>query len=215
MNITILGATGMAGSAILHEATRRGHHAIAASRHPQPSSEQSITPLVIDLHHPGTELASAMAKSDALVLAVRMRPGEESHLAPITSHVLDLARIAQIHTLIVGGASPLRSPQSSQTLVLDDPTFVPPQWRSIAAASLEQFDACMSHPNQNWTYLSPSAIFEPGVGTGTYRRGDNTLLLNHDGTSRITPDDLALAVLDELEHPGQQQHFTVIEHSAP
>ena len=95
--------------------------------------------------------------------------------------------------------------------VLDDPTFVPPQWRDVASASLDQFNACTEHPNQNWTYLSPSAVFEPGQGTGAYRRGGDTLLINHDGTSRITPADLALAVLDELEQPSTQRHFTAIE----
>ncbi|OZY79883.1 NADH-flavin reductase, partial [Streptococcus pyogenes] len=51
----------------------------------------------------------------------------------------------------------------------------------------------------------------PGQGTGAYRRGGDTLLINHDGTSRITPADLALAVLDELEQPSTQRHFTAIE----
>lgn len=35
MNITVLGATGMAGAAIAQEATRRGHHVTAVSRNPQ------------------------------------------------------------------------------------------------------------------------------------------------------------------------------------
>lgn len=62
----------------------------------------------------------------------------------------------------------------------------------------------------NWTYLSPSAFIEPGERTGKFRLGGEQLLLNEKGESRISNQDFAIAVLDELENPThKQQRFTV------
>lgn len=211
MKITVLGATGMAGTAIAQEATRRGHQVTAVSRHPRSNDAPDTPTVAVDLTQTDAPLQPALAGTDAVVVAVRMATGDEARIAPMTSYVLDQASTAGIRTLIVGGAAPLRSPADPELLVLDDPAYVPTPWRDIASASLAQFNACTEHPNQNWIYLSPSAVFEPGQGTGAYRRGGNTLLVNHDGTSRITPPDLALAVLDELEHPSTEHHVTAIE----
>lgn len=98
--------------------------------------------------------------------------------------------------------------------MLDDPSYVPPAWRTIAQASIDQFEACRRHPYSAWTYFSPPAIFEPGERTGNYARGTNTLLVDQDGSSRISAADFAIAVLDELENPGPDSHVTVATMSA-
>ncbi len=59
-------------------------------------------------------------------------------------------------------------------------------------------------------YLSPTAVLEPGERTGRYRRGTETLLLGADGKSRISAEDLAVAVLDELRTPATDRHLTVV-----
>lgn len=211
MNITVLGATGMAGTAIVSEATRRGHRVTTVSRRPQVQQSDLVTSIPMDLTQPDAPLSDAFRNADAVVLAVRFQPGAEENLVPLTTRVLQQTNVTRARVLIVGGAGPLHSPRDRSMRVVDDPTYVPIQWRDIAIASCQQFEACVDHQNQNWVYLSPPAIFEPGAGTGTYRRGGDTLLLDADGTSRITPQDLALAVLDELEHPQPEMHFTVIE----
>ena len=62
----------------------------------------------------------------------------------------------------------------------------------------------------NWTYLSPSAFIEPGERTGKFRLGRDQLLVNDQGESRISNQDFAVALVDELEHPQHlQQRFTV------
>ena len=136
--------------------------------------------------------------------------GHESDLARLTTAVLDAASRSRTPLLIIGGAAPLRSPGDPGTLAIDDPTIVPPAWRDVAQASLDQFRACQAHSYKGWVYLSPPAIFAPGDATGSYRRGTATLLRDACGQSRISPEDLALAVVDELEHPGGEQHITVV-----
>ncbi|MFC3454356.1 hypothetical protein [Amycolatopsis speibonae] len=76
-----------------------------------------------------------------------------------------------------------------------------------AAAGTAQLQACEAHAG-DCVYLSPPAILEPGVRTGAYRRGTTTILAAADGSSRISAEDLAVAIVDELENPGRDRHFT-------
>ena len=60
-----------------------------------------------------------------------------------------------------------------------------------------------------WTFLSPSAEFVPGERTGQFRVGKDALLSNAQG-SRISFEDYAVALVDEIEHPAHvRQRFTV------
>ncbi|MHC5264457.1 NAD(P)-dependent oxidoreductase [Streptomyces sp. UC4497] len=214
MNITVLGATGMVGSRLVTEAVLRRHQVVAASRRPLETTTPGITPVAVDAHtagQHGVALDTALNKADAAVLAIRPAPGQEDSIAPLTSAVLDATARAGIRLLVVGGAGPLKSPGRLGRLVIDDPDHVPTQWRAIAGASTTQLRTCDAHENTNWTYLSPPAVLEPGTRTGSYRRGTTTLLTDPDGTSRISVEDLATAVLDELERPRRDRHFTVAQ----
>ena len=62
----------------------------------------------------------------------------------------------------------------------------------------------------DWSYVSPAALIEPGKRTGKYRIGSDQLLTDAKGESRISAEDFAAALLDELEHPAHvRQRITV------
>ncbi|MFT4021678.1 MAG: NAD(P)-dependent oxidoreductase, partial [Acinetobacter sp.] len=65
------------------------------------------------------------------------------------------------------------------------------------------------HSEIDWSYLSPSAEFAPGKRTGEFKIGQDELIVTED-VSRISAEDFAVALVDELEN-GQhlQQRFTV------
>ena len=209
MRITVLGATGMAGTAVVNEALRRGHKVTAVSRRRRHQSGAHLTSCLLDVTDV-EGVAGLLEDSDAAVVALRPPAGHESDLVRLTTAVLDAASRSRTPLLIIGGAAPLSSPTDPSILAIDDPTIVPPAWRDVAQASLDQFRVCQAHSYEGWVYLSPPAIFGPGDVTGAYRRGTTTLLRDAHGASRISPEDLALAVVDELERPGDQQHFTVV-----
>ncbi|MFC9255025.1 NAD(P)-dependent oxidoreductase [Amycolatopsis thailandensis] len=204
MKIAVVGATGMTGSRVVAEAVSRGHHVTAVSRRTPPESPHPDVDVVrgdlTDVDRMGTVFAGV----DAVVGATRPAPGAEDTVAATVKALLDAA--AGTRVLVVGGAGPLRSPSGG--LVIDDPEFVPPEWRTIASASTTQLRACEAHAG-DWVYLSPPAMLEPGVRTGAYRRGTTTILAAADGSSRISAEDLAVAIVDELENPGRDRHFTV------
>ena len=53
-------------------------------------------------------------------------------------------------------------------------------------------------------------MLEPGQRTGKFRLGGDQLLVDAKGESRISVEDYAVAMLDELEQPKHvRQRFTV------
>jgi putative NADH-flavin reductase len=199
VKIAVIGASGMVGSRVVTEALHRGHDVTAVFRGEVPEGQPGVRGDATD-----RELMDRLLSGvDGVVAATRPRPGEEHTAEPVTRALLDAALATRTRILVVGGAAPLRSPDGG--LVLDDSRYVPTHIRPIAAASVRQLEVCRAHA-ADWVYLSPPALLEPGLRTGTYRRGTDVLLT---GPSSISAEDLAVAVVDELTEPGADRHFTV------
>ncbi|XVQ10202.1 NAD(P)-dependent oxidoreductase [Spirillospora sp. CA-255316] len=209
MKITVIGATGMVGSRVTSEAVGRGHLVTAASRRP-PERPYPVgaTATVADLTDPRA-LDGVVTGADAVVVSVRPVLNDEAAVTGTMRRVLDIAAARRARVVVVGGAGPLRSPADPDRLVADDPAYVPEAWRAIAAASVTQLRACERHGKADWTYLSPPAVLALGERTGGYRRGTDLLLTDASGASRITAEDLAVAVVDELEERSGARHLTV------
>lgn len=215
MTIAVLGATGMVGSRVITEAGGRGHQVLALSRKRRASEDPNVTPIGVDASDSsavGEALAGSASNgaADAVVLAVRTVPVDQEFLVGATRTVLDIAARLGIRVLVVGGAGALRSPGDQDLLVAHNPVYVPAEWKTVAAAGIAQLRTCQAHADADWVYLSPPALLEPGERTGRYRRGTDTLLTAADGQSWISAEDLAVAVVDELETPGSEYHVTVV-----
>jgi putative NADH-flavin reductase len=86
---------------------------------------------------------------------------------------------------------------------------LPAQWIPIAA-SHDRALKMLQASDINWTYLSPAAFFEPGERTGKFRLGTNQLITDSKGDSRISLEDYAIALVDELERPAHERaRFTI------
>ncbi|KUN08712.1 hypothetical protein AQI95_06740 [Streptomyces yokosukanensis] len=215
MTIAVLGATGMVGGRVVTEASARGHRVSALSRRPPESEDPAVTPVAVDVSDPqAVREALAGSAADAVVLTVRTVPVDQDFLVGATRTVLDAAAGLGIRVLVVGGAGALRSPDDQEPPVAENPLYVPAEHRAVALAGVAQLRACQARAGADWVYLSPPAVLEPGERTGRYRRGTDTLLLGADGQSRISAEDLAVAVLDELETPGPDRHVTLV-HAGP
>lgn len=205
MHIAVIGATGMVGRRLVDEAVGRGHRVTALSR--RPGQDARVDTRAVDLAEAGA-VDPHLEKVDAAILTVRLPPGEESALLPLTGHALDACASARVRLLVIGGAGALRSPRTG-TRVADDTAYVPAALQSLARTGVDQMELCLRRLPELATYLSPPALLEPGDRTGRYRRGGDVLLTDHAGVSRISVEDLAVAAIDEVEQPGSDRHFTV------
>jgi putative NADH-flavin reductase len=200
----------MVGSRVVKEAHHRGHTvtAVARSAIRLRSLPTGTIAAPVDARHSG-DLVKIFTNQDVIVGAIRSAPGSEGDFRDITRTVLDAAAQTGRRIIIIGGAAPLRVPETANRLVLDDPRYVPKEWRSVAEASVGQLRQCESH-QANWTYVSPPALLEPGTRTSLYRRGGFELIVGADGISYISAEDLAVAVLDEIEQSSSTtRHFAV------
>ncbi|MFJ1709290.1 NAD(P)-dependent oxidoreductase [Kitasatospora sp. NPDC088346] len=210
MRITVLGAAGAAGSRIVSEAVARGHRVTAVVRDPGrfPDLHPAARPRTGDALSPDS-IAELSAGQDVLISATRPAPGREGDLAEAARALLAGLSRTGTRLLLLGGAGSLTLPGSPQLTVLDGPGF-PADWRPIALACNEQLAVCRAERTVDWAYLSPAAVLEPGVRTGAYRLGTDELIVDAEGNSAISMEDLAVALLDEAERPAHHRtRFTV------
>jgi putative NADH-flavin reductase len=82
---------------------------------------------------------------------------------------------------------------------------VPPTSKPAALA----LDAIRPLSDIDWTAISPPASIQPGARTGKFRLGGDRLLEDAQGQSRISREDFAVAIVDEIENPKhRRQRFT-------
>ncbi|HEY8479766.1 MAG TPA: NAD(P)H-binding protein [Spirillospora sp.] len=195
MRILLIGATGMIGRRVRDEAVRRGHEVTGVTRS---GSEGTARAEASD-----ADAIAALAKGhDAVVVSVPPpRDGSETRgpLLAVTRGVLDAARRADVRRLVVvGGAGSLEV--SPGVRLVDTPEF-PEVYKAEASAAAEQLEVIRAEAGDlDWTYISPAIVIEPGERTGAFRVGGDALLTDADGNSRISAEDYAIALVDELEN---------------
>lgn len=210
MRIAVFGAGGSVGRRTVAEALSRNHEVTAIVRNRSrfaelPDAAEHRIGDVTD-----TEAVRRLsAEADIVISAVRPAPGLEHQQAAATKTLLDGVRPTGTRLLIVGGAATLKVPDTGG-LVMDDPRYVQAPWRTIAEAGAEQHEVCRGEERVDWVYVSPPASLVPGERTGRYRLGGDELLTDERGDSRISIEDLAVALIDEAESPRHHRtRFTV------
>ncbi|MGB3122912.1 MAG: NAD(P)-dependent oxidoreductase [Pseudomonas sp.] len=199
--IAIIGATGRAGSQLLEEALRRGHSVVAIARN---TENLAVRPGVTVKQADALDadaLQQAVSGSDVVISA--------AHFAtlPASAVIGPVTKAGVKRLLVVGGAGSLLLPGGSR--VIDSPGF-PAEYKAEASAGAA-FLATLGHEQTlDWTFLSPSAEFVEAERTGTFRLGQDDLLVSAEGRSWISFADYAIALIDEVETPKHsRQRFTV------
>lgn len=208
--IVLFGAGGV-GRRILHEALQRGHTVRAVVRRPEAAD---LDPRADSVRGDATEAGVApdlVKGAAAVVLAISDRTTRPWRTAAevVTRALADLPA-PKPRLLHIGGGATLLRPDG--TRILDAPGF-PDQFRPSAegqAAALDWYRTHATPLGVTWTYLSPPPVhFAPGDRRGTYRTGGDHPVTDTSGTASLSYEDLAVAVIDEIEAPRYDgQRFT-------
>lgn len=210
MNIALIGATGFIGSAILNEALARGHHISALVSRPEKLAAHSkLTPIQADVQNQAA-LAQQLHGFDAVVSAFSGHAqGDvyDYYVQGVRSIIAAAKQAKTPRLLMVGGAGSLEV--APGVPLIETPNF-PAAYKASASGAFEALKLLRAEPELNWSMLSPSALIAPGERTGRFRLGQDQLLVDEAGDSRISVEDYALALVDELEQPAHpRQRFTV------
>jgi putative NADH-flavin reductase len=211
MRIAIIGASGNIGSAILAEALARGHSITAIVRHPEkiPSNNPRLTVVKGDVLK--DKVDNLVRGHDAVISAYNPGWTNPNIAADTTTayHAIieGVKKAAVKRLLVVGGAGSL---ESSPGVQLVDTMQLPPLIRAAILALRDVLYTLRQEKELDWTYLSPAVTIAPGERTGRFRVGKDQVLKDSNGDSKISTQDYALAMLDELEKPKHvRERFTV------
>jgi len=201
MKIAIAGASGRAGSRITAELAGRGHSVTAIARNPDRIAKLANVTAVAGDANDRAALAGLWAGHDAAVSSIHFTASNAETL-------IGAARDAGVpRYLVVGGAGSLEV--SPGVRLVTTPSF-PAQYKAEAESGAAFLDRLQQEKELNWTFLSPSALFDSGNRTGKFRLGGDQLLVDQAGKSWISFEDFAVAMADEIERPAHiRKRFTV------
>lgn len=212
--ITVLGGNGYAGAALVAEARKRGHEVTSVSRSAPESPVDGVDHVegsVLD-----AEVLDRVTEGRDVVVSTLSPRGDM--VGKVEGVVADLiSRLAGTPTRLgyIGGASSLLTEESGPRLWDVSKDHVPDEVRPEVQTGLDTLALLEESPESlDWFYVSPPEEFGSWLGTpstGSYTLGGDVLLRGADGKSTISADDLALAILDEIEKPAHhRKRFTAI-----
>lgn len=210
MKIALIGASGFIGSALLDEALARGHNVTALVTRPERlTPRDGLSVLTSDVLN--TAALSQQLDGAEVVLSAFSGHAQEDvygYYVKGFDSILAASLDAGVpRLLVVGGAGSLEV--APDLLLINTPLF-PDEYRATAEGAKTALERLRAQQAQPWTMLSPAAEIFPGERTGEFRLGGNSLLTDAEGNSRISVQDYAVAMIDELETPRHlNQRFCV------
>lgn len=203
--IHILGGTGYAGRQIVAEAARRGHQVTSFCRSIPTEQTPGVEYRAGDVQDPAY-LASVFTDTDVVISALSTRGGlaGEGRMRALVAAEAELAAGHGVRLGVMGGAGSLQAEEGGPRLV-DMPDFIEearPESLEFAGA----LDSLRANTDDrlDWFLISPAENFgqhAPGTARGHYRVGGDILLRDEEGRSEISAEDIALAIIDEVENP--------------
>ncbi|MEX9651933.1 NAD(P)-dependent oxidoreductase [Providencia rettgeri] len=210
MKISIIGATGFVGRALVAEALLRHHQVTAISRHSNQLSQHAhlITAAgdITDIPW----LTSRLKGQDVVISAFNggwQNPNLYQDTVAGNLAILHAVQKSMVKRfIVVGGAGSLKTTAGID--LIDSPDF-PAEIKPGVQAMREFKNQLQSIDSLDWTYVSPAAMLEEGERTETFRLGGNQLLMNGNTPAKISVEDFAVAILDEVNNSQFiRQQFT-------
>ena len=212
-NVTLIGASGFVGTAILNELLLRGHKVTAVVRNPEKINVSNSNLRIVKADVSDTDaMTEACKDKDAIISAYNpgwTNPNIYEETLRNYPLILEAVRQSGVRRLLcVGGAGTLFCAPGLR--VVD--SGVIPDAIMGGVRSLGEFylNTLMNEKEIDWIFFSPAGTLEPGKRTGKFRLGKDDLIVDENGNSHISVKDYAVAMVDELENPKHHyERFTI------
>jgi len=199
-NIALLGGTGNIGSRILDEALARKHKVTAITRDPRKLSARDGMTVRAGSTTDAPTLTELLKGHDAVVVSVKWNEND-------VRRVIDTIRKSGVKraVFVIGAGSLLRADGRRHYDHMAEKGVQPP----TSLPALKAYDEIRTVDDLDWTAISPPASIAAGQRTGKFRLGLDQLVEDAKGESRISREDFAVAILDEIEKPRHiRKRFT-------
>ncbi|WP_332646423.1 NAD(P)-dependent oxidoreductase [Lysinibacillus sp. 54212] len=196
MKIGLIAASGKAGSHILREALMRNHDVTAIVINKAILKRTDVETLEKDLFH---LTKKDIEPFDVLINAFAPTTDEAYLHVNAGKHLISILEGTQKKLFVVGSSGCLYIDRDKTIRLMDHKKY-PEHLKESAKYQLLNLQDLQNSSIQ-WTFLSPSAMFDSdGPRTGHYIIGRERLLVNSQFNSYISYADFAVAVIDELEN---------------
>lgn len=212
MKVSVIGASGFVGAAIVEELLNRGHVVTAIAR--------DITKIKIgndQLEVKAADVFDTAALSEVLLgtdvvisayNAGWTNPNLYQDFIAGSESIQQAAKTADVKRLIVIGGAGSLTIDGHQ--LVDGPNF-PAEYKAGATAARDYLNIIKKETALDWTFFSPAIEMHHGIDTGRtgqYRLGTDSPVFK-DGRSVLSVEDLAVVIVDEVEHhKHSRQRFT-------
>ena len=203
----VYGASGNVGSVIVEEALSRGHEVVGVSRDPESlqNENSNFSAAPGDVTDPDSIVATVQG-ADAVIIGVGgvgpgNTPEEAIAFRGAEAYIEAASRLgdATPYVIQVGSGTTLNTNgvRVFDTLDLEPGTFV----HGLFQGHWLALEAYRQSTGVEWTVMSAAygSIMDAGEPTGRYRLGDQETLFDRNGSSLLSREDYAIAVIDMAE----------------
>lgn len=211
MKVALIGATGFVGSHLLEELLSRNYEVTAIARDVNkiPLKNERLHVVSVDITNIDA-LAEVLQGNDIVVSAYNAgwsNPNLYSDFMKGSEAIQKAVKQSGVSRLIVIGGGGSLFIEGVQ--IVDGPDF-PEQFKAGATAARDYLNVLKGEKELNWTFFSPALDMFPGNRMGQYRLGTESPVFDNDGESKISVQDAAVAIVDEIEKSNySRRRFTV------
>lgn len=201
MKLAIIGATGKTGQAVLRVAQQRHLDVTAIVR-----NAAHLTVDVPTIEKDLFELTAADLVPFDVVLCT-FASGKKSDYPRVNQHLVDLLIGTTTRLIVVGSGATLFTDERRTKTVGNQLPII------MRYSSREHLKArqILQDSRINWTYMAPPMNYLPaGAATGKYQLGHDVLMYDQQGNSSISYADMAIALVDEMEHPQYERQLMTV-----
>jgi len=200
--IALIGASGKIGSKIAAELVGRGYAVTGIARNPDKVPAMAgVTPDQGDFTRPDT-ITGVLAGHDAIISAASFIPEQAEQL------IASVRASGVKRFLMVGGAASLRTEPGGPKVI--DTIDLPEAWKAPVMEGIRTLELLRDVDDVDWTFFSPAVMIGPGERTGSFRLGKEEVVKDAAGASKISYDDYAIAMVDELDQGNNiKGRFTI------
>lgn len=211
MKVVVIGGTGFVGSKILNELADRGHDVKTIVRNANKITNTKVSFVEKDILK--DDFSNELREADVVVSAYNAgwtNPNLYNDFINGSQAIEQAVTHSGVKRyVVVGGAGSLQDEEGND--LVDAPDF-PAQIKPGATAARDYFNTLKQNEDLDWTFFSPAMEMHPGtsgVRTGTYRTGLNHPVVDTNGRSILSVEDVAVVIADEVENPKHiKQRFT-------
>lgn len=210
--VGIIGASGMAGSAIYKLANEQPELEVTGIVRNKAKAEKVLGSdanlligNILDMND------SLLEKFDVIVDAFGTSPEKAADQVTLAKKLITIAKRNKARVIFILGAGSLYTGEDHHLVVEDIAAMDGADaWINTPRQQLKELEFLNNINDADWLGISPSMLFEAGPATD-YIVGEDELLYNAENESKVTSGTMAKLVVSEILNPEHhQERITIV-----